>query len=80
VDGILLVLPRTKRARAFVGSAGALLATIFPVPGRRALELLAAGVDPGGSAVIVLPAEARRHVARDAHDRRRLPGANQSGA
>jgi hypothetical protein len=26
----------------------------FPVPGRRALELLAAGVDPGGNSVIVI--------------------------
>jgi hypothetical protein len=26
----------------------------FPIPGRRALELLAAGIDPGGNSVIVL--------------------------
>jgi hypothetical protein len=26
----------------------------FPIPGRRALEFLRAGVDPGGNAIILL--------------------------
>jgi hypothetical protein len=54
VDGMLLVLPSTRHVRLFLAAAGDLLAPIFPVDGRRALELLAAGVDPGGSAIIVL--------------------------
>ena len=44
VDGVLLVLPATADA----------LAPPFPVPGRRAIELLRAGMDPGGNSVIVL--------------------------
>lgn len=53
-DDLLLVLPATRHARAFVGAARDLLGAAFPVPGRRALELLAAGVDPGGNAVVVV--------------------------
>lgn len=54
VDGVILVLPATRHTRAFLAAAGDLLATSFPVPGRRAIELLRAGVDPGGGAVVVL--------------------------
>jgi transcriptional regulator with XRE-family HTH domain len=54
VDGVLLILPRTDRVRELIRS-GALLDALFPVPGGRALELIAAGVDPGGGSVIVLP-------------------------
>jgi hypothetical protein len=54
VDGALLVLPATRHTRLFLTAAGDLLAPSFPVGGRRALELLRAGVDPGGSAIIVL--------------------------
>jgi transcriptional regulator with XRE-family HTH domain len=55
VDGVLIVLRRTVQTRRFVGEAGALLGEMFRVDGGRALELLHAGVDPGGSAVIVIP-------------------------
>jgi transcriptional regulator with XRE-family HTH domain len=54
VDGILLVLRGTRHTRAFLAATGDLLAPAFPVSGQRTLELLRAGVDPGGSAIIVL--------------------------
>jgi hypothetical protein len=54
VDGVLLVVGGTRHTRAFLAAAHDLLLPSFPVPGRRALELLRAGVDPGGSAIIVL--------------------------
>lgn len=55
VDGVLLVLPSTRQAREFLGAATEHLAELFRVPGDRALALLASGLDPGGSAIIVLP-------------------------
>jgi transcriptional regulator with XRE-family HTH domain len=54
VDGVLLVLPDTRHVRLFLAAAADVLMPAFPVPGRRALELLAAGIDPGGSSVVVL--------------------------
>lgn len=60
VDGVLLVLRRTAQTRRMVTEAGELLRSAFPVDGGRALELLRAGVDPGGSACIILPARSPR--------------------
>jgi hypothetical protein len=54
VDGVLLVLPDTRHVRTFIVAAAEVLVPSFPVPGRRALELLRAGIDPGGNSVIVL--------------------------
>lgn len=54
VDGVILVLPPTRHARAFVAAAGDLLAPVFPIPGKRAIELLRAGVDPGGNTIVVV--------------------------
>ena len=54
VDGVLLVLPDTRHVRMFLMVAGDALASSFPVSSRRAIELLRAGVDPGGNSVIVL--------------------------
>ena len=54
VDGVLLVLPDTRHVRLFLAAAADVLMPSYPVPGRRALELLSAGIDPGGSSVIVL--------------------------
>lgn len=59
VDGVLLVLRRTVQTRRFIGEAGDLLRGAFPVDGRRAAELLRAGVHPGGNAIIVLPRRSR---------------------
>jgi hypothetical protein len=53
-DGILLVVPGTRRTLDAVAGAESALRTALPGPGRRALELLAAGVDPGRSALVVL--------------------------
>lgn len=58
VDGVLLVVRRTVQTRRFVHEAGPLLRTSFAADGARAIELLRAGVDPGGNALIVLPARA----------------------
>lgn len=55
VDGVLLVLPRTGRVREFVATAAPSIESFFPIAGGRALELLGAGVDPGGNAVILMP-------------------------
>lgn len=55
VDGVLLVLPAGRRTTLFLRETGDLLQPSFPVPGRRALELLGAGVDPDGGSIIVIP-------------------------
>ncbi len=54
VDGAILVLPDTRRARTFLREAAEYLRPQFPVDGARALELLRAGVDPGGSSIVVI--------------------------
>lgn len=59
VDGLLLVMPDTRRVRMFVRAASAELRSAFPIPGPVALARLRAGTDPGGSAAILLP---RRHT------------------
>lgn len=54
VDGVLLVLPDTRHVRMFLAAAADVLLLSFPVSGRRAIDLLRAGIDPGGNSVIVL--------------------------
>lgn len=54
VAGILLVLPETRHVRGFLAAGRELLRSEFPVDGERALTLLKAGLDPGGSAILVL--------------------------
>ena len=54
VDGVILILPATRHARLFLAATIDLLSPVFPVPGRRALELLRAGVDPGGNAIVII--------------------------
>jgi hypothetical protein len=54
VDGVILLLPDTRTTRAFVREFGPLVARDFPQSGPNALRRLAAGEDPGGSAVVVL--------------------------
>jgi transcriptional regulator with XRE-family HTH domain len=56
VDGVILVLRLTVQTRRFLAEAGESLRTAYPVNGARALELLGVGADPGGSAIVVLPA------------------------
>jgi transcriptional regulator with XRE-family HTH domain len=54
VDGVILVLPRSRLSREFVAAGAATLDGAFPVTGGRALELLRAGIDPGGSAMVLI--------------------------
>ncbi|MDL2335791.1 MAG: hypothetical protein QFC55_07160, partial [Chloroflexota bacterium] len=54
VDGVILLLPDTRQSRLFRREFAHELASVFPVRGTTALQLFAAGLDPGGSAVIVL--------------------------
>lgn len=54
VDRVILLLADTRSNRAFLRLAGPGLRARFPVDGRRALEALAAGRDPGGNALILL--------------------------
>ena len=54
VDGVLLVVRDTRRTREFLHQAADELAGAFPSSGRRALELLAAGLQPEGSAVVLV--------------------------
>jgi len=54
VDYVVLLLLDRRHNRAFMRAYADVLQVRFPVPGRRALELLAAGVAPGGNAVILL--------------------------
>lgn len=54
VDAVLLVLLDSHHNRALVREHRPALAEMFPVPGRRAMELLGAGVAPGGSAIVLL--------------------------
>ncbi len=61
-DGVLLLLPETRRVRAFLGAAESMIPVTFPVPARTALSRLAAGQNPGGNAIVVL----RMPVARGA--------------
>jgi transcriptional regulator with XRE-family HTH domain len=53
VDGVILLLPDTRQARDFRREFASLLATDFPVSGI-ALRRLAAGLDPGGNAIVVI--------------------------
>jgi transcriptional regulator with XRE-family HTH domain len=55
VDGVILLLPDTRQSRLFRREFADLLTADFPLSGTRALELLAAGANPGGNAIVVLP-------------------------
>jgi transcriptional regulator with XRE-family HTH domain len=54
VDGIILVLPATRRSREFLAAAGPLLRTNLPLDGRVILKRLEAGLDPGGSGIVLV--------------------------
>lgn len=59
VDGIILVLPRTRRVREFLAAGQGLLDPSFPIPGPVAMARLAAGLDPGGSAIVLVESTSR---------------------
>lgn len=54
VDGVILLLPDTRQARLFRREFAVLLEEQFPVRSTDALRRLAAGLDPGGSAIVAL--------------------------
>lgn len=54
VDRVILLVANTRSNRALIRGLGSALAGSFPVPGRVALDALAAGRDPGGDAIILL--------------------------
>lgn len=54
VDGVILLLPATRRVREFLAASRPIPEPHFPVPGEVALARLREGRDPGGSAIIVL--------------------------
>ena len=54
VDTVVLLVWNTRHNVTTLRSLGSALEAAFPMPGRRALELLSAGVNPGASTLIVL--------------------------
>jgi len=54
VSSMSLLLLDSRYNRDFVRANSDVLSDRFPIAGRRALELLHAGVDPGGNAIILL--------------------------
>jgi transcriptional regulator with XRE-family HTH domain len=54
VDGVLLVVPDTHRARDFVRQMAVVAGATFPVASRAALARLRNGLDPGGSAIVIV--------------------------
>ncbi len=64
VDGLILLLRDSRWTRAFVRAAADDLAPAFPIPGRRALEALAAGMEPAGSSIVILAAGMPRPARR----------------
>ena len=54
VDHVLLLLADTRHNRLFLRTCGEGFLAAFPLAGRVALERLAAGTDPGGSAIVLL--------------------------
>jgi hypothetical protein len=54
VDGVILVLPATRRIREFLVAAGPLLQANLPLDGRLILKRLKAGLDPGGSGIVLV--------------------------
>ncbi len=54
VTSMSLLLLDSRHNRDFVRANREVLVERFPVPGRRALELLGAGVDPAGNSIILL--------------------------
>ena len=54
IDDVLLVVAGTRSNRRAIAAAGATVRELFPVPARSAVDALAAGSHPGGSALIFL--------------------------
>ena len=54
VSSVSLLLLDSRHNRDFVRAHGTVLAERFPIRGRRSLELLRAGMNPGGNSIILL--------------------------
>jgi len=54
VDGVILLLPDTRQARLFRREFASLLAIDFSIGSGPALGRLAAGLEPGGNAIVVI--------------------------
>src|SRR5439155_26268028 len=54
VDGVILLLPNTRRIREFLAEAGSQLRANSPLDGRLIIERLGRGENPGGSGIVVL--------------------------
>jgi hypothetical protein len=54
MDRLFLLVLDSRANRSVLRAHGAQLSLRFPVPGDRALELIGAGVDPGGNALLLL--------------------------
>ena len=54
MDRLILLVLDSRSNRDAIRAHGAWVSDRFPVPGPRALQLLAAGLDPGGNALILL--------------------------
>jgi hypothetical protein len=54
VDGVILVVPGTRRVRQFLQAAAPTLDPIFPAAGSVTLELLRVGRRPIGNSIVVL--------------------------
>jgi transcriptional regulator with XRE-family HTH domain len=53
-DRMILLLADTRHNRSFVRGSGASLRIRFPLDGRRAVQALTAGLDPGANSLVVL--------------------------
>jgi hypothetical protein len=54
VDGMILVLPVTRRSRVFLREARGTLAPAFPGASARTLELLRVGIRPADSTILCI--------------------------
>jgi transcriptional regulator with XRE-family HTH domain len=53
-EWLILLLADTRHNRALLAGPGSVMGARFRLEGRRALELLGAGVDPGANAIVML--------------------------
>ena len=54
VSHVILVVAATRGNRLAIREAATSLKVAFPIPGRLAIQALASGLDPGGSALVLL--------------------------
>jgi transcriptional regulator with XRE-family HTH domain len=59
LDRAIILVPDTRSNRVMLASTAQSLQPNYPIPGHLALDALRHGRDPGGNAIIVLPASVR---------------------